>query len=228
MLVLALFIFTGFVIPVDYMLGWCRWINYLDPVAYGFESLMINELHNHNFTCASFVPAPSVSGYENVALDNMACNAVGAVPGQTWVNGDAYIRNAYKYVHSHKWRNIGILIVFFLGLHTLYFVATEFISAKKSKGEIIVFRRGQAQPTARPNAKDIDLAASGPLAVVDKIDASSSSNAGVIQGSTSVFHWSNVCYDVKIKNQPRGILDHVDGWVKPGTLTALMVRLPIS
>lgn len=38
-LILALVIFTGFVIPVDYMLGWCRWINYLDPVAYGFESV---------------------------------------------------------------------------------------------------------------------------------------------------------------------------------------------
>lgn len=38
-LILALVIFTGFVIPVDYMLGWCRWINYLDPVAYGFEAV---------------------------------------------------------------------------------------------------------------------------------------------------------------------------------------------
>jgi len=31
-----------------------------------------------------------------------------------------------------------------------------------------------------------------------------------------------VCYDIKIKGEPRRILDHVDGWVKPGTLTALM------
>src|SRR5450756_127776 len=33
---------------------------------------------------------------------------------------------------------------------------------------------------------------------------------------------SNVCYDVKIKSETRRILDHIDGWVKPGTLTALM------
>jgi ATP-binding cassette, subfamily G (WHITE), member 2, PDR len=33
---------------------------------------------------------------------------------------------------------------------------------------------------------------------------------------------SNVCYDVDIKGETRRILDHVDGWVKPGTLTALM------
>lgn len=43
-LILALVMFTGFVIPIDYMLGWCRWINYIDPVAYAFESLMINEV----------------------------------------------------------------------------------------------------------------------------------------------------------------------------------------
>lgn len=35
LLILAIVMFTGFAIPVQYMLGWSRWINYLDPVAYG-------------------------------------------------------------------------------------------------------------------------------------------------------------------------------------------------
>ena len=30
--ILAIVIFTGFAIPTRYMLGWCRWINYIDPV----------------------------------------------------------------------------------------------------------------------------------------------------------------------------------------------------
>lgn len=42
---------------------------------------------------------------------------------------------------------------------------------------------------------------------------------------TSIFHWEDLCYDINIKNEERRILDHVDGWVKPGTLTALMVRI---
>jgi ATP-binding cassette subfamily G (WHITE) protein 2 (PDR) len=41
-IILAIIIFTGFAIPTRYMLGWSRWINYIDPVAYGFEALMIN------------------------------------------------------------------------------------------------------------------------------------------------------------------------------------------
>jgi ATP-binding cassette subfamily G (WHITE) protein 2 (PDR) len=41
-LLLALVIYTGFAITVPYMPGWSRWINYLDPLAYAFESLMVN------------------------------------------------------------------------------------------------------------------------------------------------------------------------------------------
>ncbi|KAK3044522.1 hypothetical protein LTS18_001042, partial [Coniosporium uncinatum] len=48
-LILAIVIYTGFAIPTRYMLGWSRWINYLDVVAYGFESLMINEFHDREF-----------------------------------------------------------------------------------------------------------------------------------------------------------------------------------
>lgn len=31
-----------------------------------------------------------------------------------------------------------------------------------------------------------------------------------------------MCYDIKVKEGHRRLLDHVSGWVKPGTLTALM------
>ena len=43
-----------------------------------------------------------------------------------------------------------------------------------------------------------------------------------IQKQTAIFSWRDVTYDIKIKKEERRILDHVDGWVKPGTLTALM------
>jgi ABC-type multidrug transport system ATPase subunit len=37
-----------------------------------------------------------------------------------------------------------------------------------------------------------------------------------------IFTWKDVVYDIEIKGEPRRLLDHVSGWVKPGTLTALM------
>ncbi|KAG4275396.1 ATPase [Fusarium proliferatum] len=219
LLILALVIFTGFVIPTDYMLGWCRWINYLDPVAYAFEALMINEFHGRNFTCNKFVPSSTIDGYQDVSPDNRACSTVGRVPGQDFVNGDAYINSQYKYYHAHKWRNVGILIGFVIFFHIVYIVATEYVSAKKSKGEILVFRRGNMPATSRGKV-DSEAASTGPITAVDKLN-NERDNAN-IQGSTSVFHWNNVCYDIKIKGEQRRILDNVDGWVKPGTLTALM------
>ncbi|KAJ4865463.1 ABC-2 type transporter domain-containing protein [Trichoderma breve] len=222
LLILAMVIFTGFVIPVDYMLGWCRWINYLDPVAYGFEALMINEFHGREFECNSFVPSSLIPGYENVTSTHQACTAVGSVPGQALVNGDAYINSQYKYFHAHKWRNVGILIAFLLFNHLVYFVATDVIQAKKSKGEVLVFRRGQLL-TSTAKKGDMESSLSGPVPVVEKgSDIPKESSGANIQASTSVFHWGKVCYDIKIKGEPRRILDHVDGWVKPGTLTALM------
>ena len=43
-----------------------------------------------------------------------------------------------------------------------------------------------------------------------------------MQRQEAIFQWRDVCYDIKIKSEERRILDHVSGWVKPGTLTALM------
>lgn len=221
LLILAMVIFTGFVIPVDYMLGWCRWINYLDPVAYGFEALMINEFSGRQYECDAFVPSALIPGYQNATGVHRACTAVGSIAGQNFVSGDAYINSQYKYFHAHKWRNVGILIAFALFNHLVYFVATDVIQAKKSKGEVLVFRRGHIAATSSKKA-DAEASLSGPVPVVEKGTDISAEATANIQGSTSVFHWGKVCYDIKIKGEPRRILDHVDGWVKPGTLTALM------
>ncbi|KFZ20516.1 hypothetical protein V501_00082, partial [Pseudogymnoascus sp. VKM F-4519 (FW-2642)] len=38
----------------------------------------------------------------------------------------------------------------------------------------------------------------------------------------SIFSWRDIVYDIHIKDKPRRLLDHVSGWARPGTLTALM------
>jgi ATP-binding cassette, subfamily G (WHITE), member 2, PDR len=218
-LILALVIYTGFVIPTGYMLGWSRWINYMDPIAYGFESLMINEFHNRNFTCSSFVP--SGPGYSNVAPDQQICTAVGSTPGSSVVQGDNYINSSFQYYHSHKWRNYGIVWVFMIGLCAVYLLATEYISAKKSKGEVLVFRRGHKPAALQEKPNDEEAAANGDRTAVTEKELDRDVSA-VIQKQTAIFHWKDVCYDIQIKSETRRILDHVDGWIKPGTLTALM------
>jgi ATP-binding cassette subfamily G (WHITE) protein 2 (PDR) len=218
--ILAIIVFTGFVIPTRYMLGWCRWINYIDPVAYSFESLMINEFHNRQFHCSTFIPFGS--GYEGIGGVNRVCSAVGSVVGQSSVNGDAYINSAYQYYHAHKWRNLGIIIAFVIGFCVFYIVAAETVHEKRSKGEVLVFRRGHIPASILASTADDEEAASERRGSVLKQVATQEEVSAMIQRQTSIFSWRNVCYDIKIKGEPRRILDHVYGWVKPGTLTALM------
>lgn len=220
-LILAIVAFTGFAIPVDYMLGWCRWINYIDPVAYGFESLMINEFTDINFACSQFVPAGGA--YANVGPLNRICGTTGAQAGQNFVNGNDYLESSYSYVYAHKWRNFGILWAFLFGFMAIYLVATEYISAKKSKGEVLVFPRGHVPAVLSKNTPDdAEAAGLGRTATLEKTTTGASHAKNIIQRQTAIFSWRNVCFDIKIKSEPRRILDHVDGWVKPGTLTALM------
>lgn len=226
-LMIFLITFTGFMVPIDYMLSWCRWINYVNPVAYGYESLMVNEYHSRNFSCSNYIPAYGTPGGPNVA-----CDVVGAVPGATFVSGDVHISEAYSYYHANKWRNVGIIIAMTVFNYAMCIITSEFVSAKKSKGEILVFRRGFVSKQADMNKIADDLEARslppGPAARTLEIlgggyERSKERVDGDFQKlSTSTFHWRNVCYDIKIKGKPRRILDNVDGWVKPGTLTALM------
>lgn len=104
---------------------------------------------------------------------------------------------------------------------TVYLTATEFISAQKSKGEVLLFPRGLVPSV---NAQDDeeglpDDRQTSELVAVEKIDTHV---PATILKQTAIFQWSDVVYDIKIKGEPRRLLDHVDGWVKPGTLTALM------
>lgn len=215
-LILGLVMYTGFAIPPNYVLGWSIWIRYLNPVAYAFEALMINEFHHRDFACVNFVPMGP--GYENATGVNHVCSTVGSKAGNPFVNGDDYINSAFNYYAKNKWRNWGILWVFLFGLMFVYLAATEFITAKKSKGEVLVFRRGHSTVKRSKSTDDLESAPTGRnVAVQNQTD-----DIAIIERQTAIFQWQNVCYDIKIKKEPRRILDHVDGWVKPGTLTALM------
>ncbi len=103
-LILAIVIYTGFALPVPNMRGWAKWIHYLDPVAYGFESLMINEFVGQNYSCLASTFVPQGPSYANVSSLQKVCSSVGAVAGENYVVGAAYLESAYGYLPEHKWR----------------------------------------------------------------------------------------------------------------------------
>ncbi|KAJ9255969.1 putative ABC transporter [Paecilomyces variotii] len=219
-LILGLVIYTGFTIPTRNMLGWSRWMNYLDPISYAFESFMVNEFHDRTFECAANQIVPTGPGYENVPMANKICSTVGAVAGQSTVQGNLYLSKSFEYAKSHLWRNLGIMFGFMVFFMFTYLVASEYITEAKSKGEVLLFRRGH-QPVAARKASD-DVETQPEPVPAEKTEVNNGHTTAAIQRQTAIFQWQDVCYDIKIKGEPRRILDHVDGWVKPGTATALM------
>lgn len=228
-ILLAMVIFTGFVIPTPKMLGWSRWINYINPVGYVFESLMANEFSGREFECAQFVP--SGGSYSQAPLSQRLCNTVGLNPGTTIVSGSRYIGLQYSYYAHHKWRDFGIVIAFVIVFLFVYVWLTEINKGSMQKGEIVLFLRGSLKKHKRENAarqsqaKDLE-AAPGDEKVGVKEHLSSekedSDDTEKLPANSRIFHWRNLTYQVKIKTEDRVILNHVDGWVKPGQLTALM------
>lgn len=63
---------------------------------------MTNEFRTLNAECSNLVPQGP--GYENITLDNQVCAVVGAIPGETTVNGLRYLKLSYNYEWTHMWR----------------------------------------------------------------------------------------------------------------------------
>lgn len=224
-IILALVIYTGFTIPVVDMHPWFRWINYIDPVAYAFEALMVNEFSGRSIPCTQFMP--SGPGYDDLTMDNKICITTGAEPGASVVDGDTWLRVNYGYEKSHLWRNLGILWALTVGGCVAHLAATEYITAKKSKGEVLLFPRTKLPNFGNYDKTDEEGADNGRETAQNALErTATNAQAGEappsIQKQTAIFHWQGVNYDIKIKKEPRKLLDDVDGWVKPGTLTALM------
>ncbi|PVH68360.1 putative multidrug resistance ABC transporter [Cadophora sp. DSE1049] len=215
--ILGIMIYAGFALPKAYILGWSKWIFWINPLSYGFEALMVNEFHGRTFACWAYVPSGRL--YDAVTGTQKVCSAVGSKPGLDFVLGADYLQMAYEYDIKNKWRNVGVLLAFIFFYCTTYVLATEFISEQKSKGEVLIFRRGIS--AGSQTAKTDEESGQSSPALVKKSVSNKKEFKG-IEKQSAIFHWEDVCYDVKIKSETRRILDHVDGWVKPGTLTALM------
>ena len=100
--VIAIAIYTGFTLPRPYEPPWFAWVSWINPIAYAFEAIFVNEVHGRRFPCENFVPTPQYqSGLSFV------CSIPGALAGERDVSGDAWIELTYEYSYAHIWRNLG-------------------------------------------------------------------------------------------------------------------------
>lgn len=131
---------------------------------------------------------------------------------------------AYQYSYTHIWRNLGFMFAFMIFFHFIYLAATEFVSESGSSAEVLLFRRGHVPKYLQKALKDEESNVNSIIQSVTKDEAEQNEAQRIrtLAPQTEVFSWKDVNYDIKIKGTPRKLLDNVSGWVKPGTLTALM------
>ncbi len=216
--VLAIVIYTGFTLQRTYMHPWFKWISWINPIAYAYEALLVNEVHGRYFPCA---PTSLVPPYGTGA--NFQCAVAGAVAGQTAVSGDAWVETSYGYSYAHIWRNLGFLFAYMIFFYAIYIIATELNSKSTSTAEFLVFRRGHVPKYMQEGAGDVEAGkeANAQVASAPGKDEQAE-QVEAIPPQKDTFTWRDVCLDITIKGEPRRLLDGVSGWVKPGTLTALM------
>ena len=215
--ILMLVIYTGFVLPIPNMAPWLGWFRYLDPIGYAFESLMINEFAGREFPCSMFVPQGST--YLQANPHQRMCAVTGAEPTAVVVEGTAYLAAVFQYYPEHLWRNLGILFSIMSFLCGLYLVATDHVSAQRSKGEVLIFRRREE---LEPNMLNDEESQSYKYPIEPLQADKSTTGLNIAKVHAATFLWDNLCYDIKTKDGSRRLLNNVEGFVQPGSLTALM------
>jgi ATP-binding cassette subfamily G (WHITE) protein 2 (SNQ2) len=187
---------------------WFRWIVYINPAYYAFEAVMANELSNLETTCGEPDYVPFGVNYNDNAY--RACTYP-ASSGDT-ISGAGYLAAHYNYSRSHVWRNVGIIIGFWVFFATMTAIGFELRQHQNSGSQILYEKSAVEKERSRQSDEEMNIERSGPLQDSDQTE---------LIGNT-VFTFKDIDYFVHHEGREKQLLDHVSGFVKPGQLVALM------
>jgi ABC-type multidrug transport system ATPase subunit/ABC-type multidrug transport system permease subunit len=225
-----LVVYTGYLIPPDSMHPWFGWLRWINWIQYGFECLMANEFAYLTLQCE---PPYLVPQGPNARPQNQGCTLAGASPGSTSVSGAAYIQESFTYTRSHLWRNFGFLWAFFIFFVFLTALGMELMKPNVGGGAITVFKRGQVPKKieesiatggrAKGDKQDEETGRRDPVANGDAERTKSDEQiTQEVAKNETVFTFQNINYTIPYEKGERKLLNDVQGYVRPGKLTALM------
>ncbi|KAL8796510.1 MAG: hypothetical protein Q9195_001184 [Heterodermia aff. obscurata] len=224
----VLIVYTGYLIPPSKMHPWFKWLIWINPVQYGFEGLMANEFTGLNIQCE---PPFVVPQGPQASPQYQSCTIQGSQPGKITVDGADYIQTAYTYSRSHLWRNFGIIIAFWLFFVFLTIVGMEIQKPNAGGGAVTIFKRGRAPKSVEramekgstPEDEE-KVAAAGDEKLIENDSSGSEAEltAKGVAKNESIFTYQNVNYTIPYEKGERKLLNDVQGYVRPGKLTALM------
>lgn len=215
--------YGGFVIYVPSMKPWFGWIRWINPLYYTFEAVVSNELTGMTLACAPPELVPYGPPYAGLP---QGCSVVGNVPGSTAVSGSEYLRRALRMDRAHVWRNLGIIVALWALIAAAGMFFLEIIPASGSKQNVNLYKRSggpHAGAKAPPADEEAGAVEKTPSTTSKTSQQSSSAEQLGGDGKQTTFTWSDVCYTVKTRaGADLQLLDHVSGFCRAGTITALM------
>ncbi|KAI0269180.1 ABC-2 type transporter-domain-containing protein [Gloeopeniophorella convolvens] len=201
-----LIIYIGYLIPVQQMKRWLFWL----------------------FTCDGSYVIPrnghGIDKYPTVLGPNQVCTLFGAAPGSDVISGRSYLLTTYDMDSHDIWRrNFLVLLGWILFYQLTQVIALDFFP--QSAGGIVY--RLFAKETAETSKLNAHLRERRKKRLEDNaaekaeiMNAKWETAAPTVD--RSVFTWERVNYHVPVSGGTRQLLNEVYGYVKPGTLTALM------
>jgi ATP-binding cassette subfamily G (WHITE) protein 2 (SNQ2) len=247
LMLMSIIVYSSYLIQRPSMYWWFEWFSYCNPLLYSFESMILMEFRGNVMKCDPSQLIPSGPSYKDIdPLLNQVCGFVGAAQskieynGENNVNGMIYLELAFAYVWNHLWRNLGIMFCFIIGYLVVNIFVVDLYNPIVSTSDQLLFIHGATIPTSLLEAigvttnensseTDEELSIGISKKSIDEInDEILESQRGLPNlnnhklGSNDIFMWQHVNYVVPYDGEDRKLLDDVQGYVLPGTLTALM------
>ncbi|ESU15374.1 hypothetical protein FGSG_08027 [Fusarium graminearum PH-1] len=202
---MVMMVYAGYLIPTTKMHPWFRWIAYINPANYAFSAVMASEMGDLQLACVEPQLVPYGSGYDDNRF--RSCTVVGS-NGET-IDGASYLSLQYGIARTEIWRDVGIIIAFWVFFSITAAIGFEMNLASGAGSMILYDRRSQAKELALKD--DPERTSVQPLP---------EQNDYITAATT--FTFKNINYFVQHEGQEKQLLQNVSGFVKPGQLVALI------
>ncbi|KAI1846646.1 hypothetical protein JX265_009051 [Neoarthrinium moseri] len=211
---MVMMVYAGWLIPVPEMHPWFQWISYINPVTYAFSAAMGSEVSTLVMDCVEPQYVPFGDAYNGSAY--RSCTLAGSTSGSSTVLGKDYLQQQYGDSTQHVWRNIGIVIAFWIFFALSCAIGFE-VNLHSDAGSQVLFdkRSRQRELLAEQDAEKGLTPDSTSMSSNDMPETS-------ISSGKTIFTFRDINYYVHVSGKEKQLLDDVSGYVTPGRLVALM------
>lgn len=213
---LFMILYVGYLQPPSSMHPWFKWIYWINPLAYGFKSLMTNEFKDLKLMCTGTNLVPQVPGVDDIKYK--VCTLQGSKPGNPYVLGKDYLADGYEFYTSDQWIDFVAVLCFWILFVVGIAVVMEYVEFGNTGYTINVYKR--RKPAVNAITSDQQLADTEEKGMYSEMPPQGPTDQQITMGTT--FTWKTIDYTVPVKGGSKKLLNQVSGYIKPGTMTALM------